>query len=297
MTEQCGTPAYIAPEILRDRGYEGFGVDIWSSGVVLYAMLYGIVPFRATHMAELQKLIMKAEYKLQDCISKDARDMLSGLLEKDPTKRLTVKQILGHPWMADAKDSVELFTQAEKNYIKSEYTYVDKSRYNRNTGGTQCGLEYESDAFVDALLDTEEKPDLKNAETKSIILAPFNSTKSHIETGEEFLEQVREELLDRRVIKFAPRVREIAKQYEVNNNAELDNGVQHDFLEEEAKNKVSIFSTSFTSSYLLNLMMATSIIHGVRDACLSLTRLHRRKRSGQPMSMSLTPLTMADSPA
>ena len=56
MTEQCGTPAYIAPEILADRGYEGFGVDIWSSGVVLYAMLYGIVPFRATHMAELQKL-------------------------------------------------------------------------------------------------------------------------------------------------------------------------------------------------------------------------------------------------
>ena len=147
--------------------------------------------------------------------------------------------------MADAKDSVELFTQAEKNYIRSEYTYADKSRYNRNTGGTQCGLEYESDAFVDALLDTEEKTDLKNAETKSIILAPFNSTKSHIETGEEFLEQVRDQLLDRRVIKFAPRVREIAKQYEVNNNAELDNGVQHDFLEEEAKNKVSIFSTSF----------------------------------------------------
>ena len=53
MTEQCGTPAYIAPEILKDRGYEGFGVDIWSSGVVLYAMLYGIVPFRANNMAEL----------------------------------------------------------------------------------------------------------------------------------------------------------------------------------------------------------------------------------------------------
>ena len=93
MTEQCGTPAYIAPEILKDRGYEGFGVDIWSSGVVLYAMLYGIVPFRATHMAELQKMIIKAEYKLQDCISKEARDILTGLLEKDPSKRLTTKPL------------------------------------------------------------------------------------------------------------------------------------------------------------------------------------------------------------
>jgi len=50
MTEQCGTPAYIAPEIIRDEGYYGFAVDIWSSGVVLYAMLYGTVPFKASNM-------------------------------------------------------------------------------------------------------------------------------------------------------------------------------------------------------------------------------------------------------
>jgi len=201
-------------------------------------MLYGIVPFRANNMAELQQMIIRAEYKLQDCISKEARDMLSGLLEKDPAKRLTTKQIMAHPWMADARDTVELFTQAERNYIRTEYTYSDKSRYNRNNV-KDGGLEYESDAFVDAMLDTNENSILKNAETKSVILAPFNSTKSHIETVTEFLDQVKHLLEDRRVIKFAPRVREIAKQYEVNNNAELDNGVQHDFLEDEAKLKVS----------------------------------------------------------
>lgn len=53
MTEQCGTPAYIAPELLRDQGYWGFGADIWSCGVVLYAMLYGTVPFKANSMTEL----------------------------------------------------------------------------------------------------------------------------------------------------------------------------------------------------------------------------------------------------
>lgn len=165
--------------------------------------------------------------------------MLSGLLEKDPAKRLSTRQIMEHPWMRDAKDKVELFTQAEKNYIRSEYTYTDKSRFNRNND-TKSGLvENDSDAFVDAMLDTNENSILKNAETKSVILAPFNSTKSNIETGEEFLEQVRDLLEDRRIVKFAHRVREIAKQYEVNNNAELDNGVQHDFLEEEAKLKVS----------------------------------------------------------
>ena len=69
MTEQCGTPAYIAPEILRDKGYEGFAVDIWSAGVALYAMLYGTVPFKANDMKDLHKLIMKGKYTLKDDVS------------------------------------------------------------------------------------------------------------------------------------------------------------------------------------------------------------------------------------
>ncbi len=90
MTEQCGTPAYIAPEILRDKGYEGFAVDIWSAGVVLFAMLYGSVPFKANNMSELQKLILKAKYSLKDDISEEAQSLLKGLLEKDPQQRLTI---------------------------------------------------------------------------------------------------------------------------------------------------------------------------------------------------------------
>lgn len=55
MFEQCGTPAYIAPEVFENKGYEGYASDIWSAGVVLYAMLYGAVPFKASNMSELHK--------------------------------------------------------------------------------------------------------------------------------------------------------------------------------------------------------------------------------------------------
>lgn len=70
--EQCGTPAYIAPEIVRELGYKGFPVDIWSAGVCLYAMLYGNVPFKANQMGDLNKMIMDLVIEYKDTVSEDA---------------------------------------------------------------------------------------------------------------------------------------------------------------------------------------------------------------------------------
>lgn len=86
---------------------------------------------------------------------------------------------------------------------------------------------------MDGALDTDRNSILKNAETKSIILAPFNSTKSHIESSSEFLTEIQEMMQSRSCIFFVGKVREIDKQYEVNNNADLDNGVYHDFGKDE----------------------------------------------------------------
>lgn len=69
MRDQCGTPAYIAPEILRNKNGYTFAVDLWSAGVVLYAMLYGTVPFKAASMDELHSLILRGIYTLKDDIS------------------------------------------------------------------------------------------------------------------------------------------------------------------------------------------------------------------------------------
>ena len=76
MFEQSGTPAYIAPEIIKDKGYKGFKADMWSAGVVLFAMLYGTVPFKANNMKDLHRQIMDARYNLKDEISADAKTLL-----------------------------------------------------------------------------------------------------------------------------------------------------------------------------------------------------------------------------
>jgi serine/threonine protein kinase len=115
MREQCGTPAYIAPEILRDRGYQGFKVDIWSAGVVLFSMLYGSVPFKASNMSELHELIIRGKFNLKEDVSEKGRDLIKGMLERDPKKRLSVEQILEHPWFDDLDPELSIFNDQEKS--------------------------------------------------------------------------------------------------------------------------------------------------------------------------------------
>lgn len=104
--------------------------------MVLYAMLYGTVPFKANNMQDLHKLILQAKYNLKEEISEDAKNLLRSLLEPDPVKRLTVKQILNHRWLQDAPDETtpgfQVFNQEEQEIIRREFTYNNPSRFNRN---------------------------------------------------------------------------------------------------------------------------------------------------------------------
>ena len=100
MSEQCGTPAYIAPEIIigcqqEGGGYKGFSPDVWSLGVCLYAMLFGTVPFKANNMGDLHQMIIRGKYSIKkkarrEEVSKELKNLLKGILEPDPEKRLNM---------------------------------------------------------------------------------------------------------------------------------------------------------------------------------------------------------------
>ena len=88
------------------------------------------------------------------------------------------------------------------------------------------------------MLDTLQNFELKNFETKSIILAPFNSTKSNLQEIEKHYSlpsEIKEMIQSKSCLRFHDRAKEVDQQYEVNNNADLDNGVYHDFNKDEKK--------------------------------------------------------------
>ncbi|KAL3132801.1 hypothetical protein ABBQ38_006728 [Trebouxia sp. C0009 RCD-2024] len=103
----CGTPEYVAPEVLLYNKYAGKMADIWSCGILLYCMLTGCFPFRRKEdegletPAVLQKMlprILKADFQKPQGLTPECTDLLCRLLEVDPDKRITVQQILKHPW-------------------------------------------------------------------------------------------------------------------------------------------------------------------------------------------------------
>jgi len=103
MATACGTPGYVAPEVLAQQPY-GKEVDCWSIGVIAYILLCGYPPFYDENDAELFKQILKAQYEFDspfwDEISESAKEFIKNLMCKDPSKRFTCKGAIAHPWIS-----------------------------------------------------------------------------------------------------------------------------------------------------------------------------------------------------
>ena len=255
--EQCGTPMYMAPEIIlnsKKNGYKGYPVDIWSAGICLYIMLSGTLPFNYknndknkekyemnnnsislsnNYNYDLQYSIVNKNPKKIKKISSEARDLLHGLLNKDPNERLTIDEILNHPWLKKDKNckKYKLFTKAER--IMLEKNFIDY----RIKGNEDLKETFS----ISNLKSSEKNKDLnnmKNEKTKSTILAPYNTLienesfrinekgETEFDNGEKFSDFNNKNIkMENDIINIGHNVKQAFINFEFNNNGELDNGM------------------------------------------------------------------------
>ena len=241
LTSFSGTPLYMAPEIIlseKNNGYKGFPVDVWSSGIALYIMLSGQLPFKnnknnknkKNKNKELEYSIVNKEPKEIENISDKAKDLIKGLLCKDPSKRLTCDEILKHPWLKNEDFKNEnmlshLFTKNE--IIMLSKTYIDYRKDKNENFKEYFNI---SNLYDD---NNNINEDNKNNRSKSIILTPFNTMLSS-ENGntnsidkDNSLDNINNKIIkiENDVLEIGNKVKEHYRLYELNNNKEIDNGI------------------------------------------------------------------------
>ncbi|XP_051223645.1 CBL-interacting protein kinase 5 [Lolium perenne] len=114
----CGTPAYVAPEIINKKGYDGEKADIWSCGVILFVLLAGYLPFQDSNLMEMYRKISRGDVRYPQWFTSDARKLLPRLLDPNPNTRITMDKLIEHPWFKKGyKPAVMLGTPRSSNSL------------------------------------------------------------------------------------------------------------------------------------------------------------------------------------
>ena len=244
--DKCGTPMYMAPEILlssKENGYFAKPVDIWAAGIALYIMLSGQLPFniknekinsskKNVNNKILHFNIIHQQPKPIEKITDEAKDLLNGLLNKNPMKRFTIEEILNHPWLKENNNNnskkYHLFTKAEMLMLSKtfvDYRFAKNEDLKENFTNSNLDKDYFNFKNLNDINNT-------NCKTKSDILAPYNSinnsyyNNNNNEIDEYFSDYKNKSIKIRNnEIIFSNKVREFNLNYELNNNNECDNGM------------------------------------------------------------------------
>ena len=204
LTDTCCSPSYAAPEILKKK-YKGDQIDIWSSGIVLYVMVYGRLPFDQDNMKELVYHIKNGIYSLPNTISEECQDLIKKIIQVNPDKRITLHEIKNHPWMKKFNfnlmkspglsinkeilpvdiDIVKEITGKNRKKIHNVVDDIIKNRHNSNTLSyylrvkhkikrgekSISDLSYDSELFLNYIQNEKSKIEYWNGDLDSRVKA------------------------------------------------------------------------------------------------------------------------------
>ncbi|CDP17892.1 unnamed protein product [Coffea canephora] len=172
---QCGTPAYIAPEVLRKKGYDGVKADLWSCGVVLYVLLAGFLPFQDQNLMNMYRKIFKAEFTFPPWFSMESKRLISKLLVADPARRISIPAIMKAPWFRK-NDSMTSSFSVKEFTIENLFEIKGKS-------GSMFTSRCSANVIMTKIEMVAKKLNCKIARGKDFtlrLLAPFDGRKGRL---------------------------------------------------------------------------------------------------------------------
>nr|TKS10529.1 CBL-interacting serine/threonine-protein kinase 12-like [Populus alba] len=123
----CGTPAYVAPEVLAKKGYDAAKVDIWSCGIVLFVLMAGYLPFQDQNIMVMYKKIYKGEFRCPRWFSSELVRLLSKLLDTNPVTRITIPEIMENRWFKKGFKHIKFYIEDDKVCSVQDEDDVDSS--------------------------------------------------------------------------------------------------------------------------------------------------------------------------
>ncbi|TNN15941.1 Serine/threonine kinase SAD-1 isoform 1 [Schistosoma japonicum] len=142
----CGSPHYACPEVIRGEKYDGRMADVWSCGVILYALLVGALPFDDDNLRNLLEKVKKGVFHIPAFVSTDCQSLLRSMIEVDTRKRITLKEVLEHKWVIGDQNTplpLELpMTQAVQTAIIPTRADIDPDIFSTMTS-LQCFRDQE----------------------------------------------------------------------------------------------------------------------------------------------------------
>ncbi|XP_027345145.1 CBL-interacting serine/threonine-protein kinase 12-like isoform X2 [Abrus precatorius] len=143
----CGTPAYVAPEVLARKGYDGAKVDIWSCGVVLFVLMAGYLPFHDRNVMAMYKKIYKGEFRCPRWFSGELISLLSRLLDTNPETRFSIPEIMENQWFKKGIVDNKVLDNDDDVISDSEVEIMRRNSNNNSNGSASLPRPASLNAF------------------------------------------------------------------------------------------------------------------------------------------------------
>ena len=157
----CGSPCYASPEMVGGNKYNGFFIDIWATGIILFAMLCGYLPFEDDNNDVLFKQILKGKIDYPNHLSEVSKDLLKKIIETNPDKRIKIDEIKKHPFYLMGK---KIYDKKFTKKIQSVRELNPETIFNKNSNFKQEKNEFNNKEYIKTEVSDRKKIGNKDKE-------------------------------------------------------------------------------------------------------------------------------------